>query len=97
MIKIQNFNIQRNKKLSTDGIDVEIIRKNFKVVSLTVLQEVMPNTFEMNRKINSLSRVIEHIKTEPKINFRTEKYKSKNQEFTGWIQEQNGNDRGRNQ
>ena len=96
MIKIQNFNIQRNKKLSTDGIGVEIIRKNFKVVSLTVLQEVMPNTFEMNRKIKSLSRVIEHIKIEPKINFRTEKYKSKNQEFTGWIQEQNGNDRGRN-
>lgn len=49
--KIPKCSIQRSKKLSTDGIDVEIIRKKFKVVILNVLQEVMPNTVEMNRKV----------------------------------------------
>lgn len=49
--KIPKFSIQRSKKLSTDGIDVEIIRKKFKVVVLNVLQEVMPNTVEMNGKV----------------------------------------------
>lgn len=48
-----------------------------------------PNTLKMNGKIESLSRVIKDVKTEPKANFRNKKKETLN----GWIQEQNGDDR----
>ena len=54
-------------------------RKNlFKIGILTEFQNIMPNTLEINGKIEGLGRIIEDTKTELKVNFRTEKHKSKN-------------------
>ena len=56
----------------------------------------MPNILEMKGKIESLSKIIEDIKAEPKASFRCEKHK-KNWKLTGWIKEKNGADRGKSQ
>lgn len=50
----------------------------------------VPNGLKMNGKIESLNRVID-VKTEPKANFRNKKKET----LDGWIQEQNGDDRGK--